>query len=250
MLRGDYRRFRSPMTITISTKRTIRVLALVVLFLTLANLAAQLYKFDLVGLGPTFDLNQDGSFVTFDFEEEQNVPTWYASATLLLCAILLAAIAAARRAGGDRFAPHWYALAAVFLLMSIDEAATLHEKLGSAVGRLLETEGIFYYAWVIPAAIFLILFLLAMRNFILNLPAKTRWLFLAAGAIFVGGALALELVEGYYADFYSTTDLTSAILASGEDLLEMLGTLVFIYALLSYVSSYLEDVHVRVVDGK
>src|SRR5262245_30024904 len=44
-------------------------------------------------------------------DQEANLPTWYSSATLLFCSLLLTLIALAKRQARDRFAGHWGALA-------------------------------------------------------------------------------------------------------------------------------------------
>jgi len=63
----------------------------------------------------------------FDFSEEGNFANWYQSMTLLLCAGILAAIAMVTRKVGGKRRGHWIGLAFVFLFVSIDEAAQVHE---------------------------------------------------------------------------------------------------------------------------
>jgi hypothetical protein len=232
--------------ITISTKRTVRVLALVVLVLALAGSAVQFYKVEPLLSGSATHISQDRTIKTFDLEKETNIPTWYSSATLLLCAGLLAVIGAAKKGSGDRYAGRWYGLSIIFLLLSVDELATLHEKVSARLSNVLHTGGIFYYAWVIPAAVFLIVFGLAYLKFWIDLPADTRWLFFAAGFMYLTGAFGLEMVEGLHNSLYSTTDVLSAILGSAQDVIEMLGVLVFIYALMRYITSHLRDLHLHI----
>jgi hypothetical protein len=232
--------------ITISIRRTIQVLAMVVLFLVLAGFAAQVYKVEPLLFGSATHISEDRTIQTFDLEKETNIPTWYSSATLLLCAGLLAVIGAAKKGCGDRYAGRWYGLSIIFLLMSVDESATLHEKVGAAISNLYHTGGLLYYAWVIPAAVFLVVFGLAYLKFWIDLPADTKWLFLSAGALYVGGAFVLEMVEGLHNYLFSKSDVVSAIVGGGQDVIEMLGVLVFIYALMSYISRHLKDVHLYI----
>jgi hypothetical protein len=233
--------------VTISTRKVIRVLAVVVLILTVAGLAVQVYKVGpLLGSGSLGALDGDRTIQAFDLEEEANIPTWYSSATLLLCAGLLAVIAAAKRGSGERYAGHWYGLSLIFLIISVDESATLHEKVSTVLSRALDTGGILYYAWVIPAAVFLVVFGLGYLKFWIDLPAHTRWLFLAAGALYVGGAFALEMLEGLHNSLYSTSDVLSAVLGSVQDVFEMVGVLVFIYALMRYIARHLRDLHLHI----
>jgi hypothetical protein len=242
LLRRRKRRVR----LTISTRRTIRVLAVAVLVLTLAGFATQLYKVEPLLSGSATHTSGNRTIEAFDLEQEANIPTWYSSATLLLCSGLLAVIAAAKHASGERYAGRWYGLSVVFLLMSVDESATLHEKVSTAISNVFHTGGIFYYAWVIPAAVFLVVFGLAYLKFWIDLPADTRWLFLGSGALYVGGAFALEMLEGLHNSLYSESDVVSAILGGGQDVVEMLGVLVFIYALMGYIGKYLKDLHLYI----
>jgi hypothetical protein len=233
--------------VTISTRKVIRALAVVVLILTVAGLAVQVYKIGpLFGSGSLGALDGDRTIQAFDLEEEANIPTWYSSATLLLCAGLLALIGAAKTGSGERYAGRWYGLSLVFLVMSVDESATLHEKVGSAISRMFETGGLLYYAWVIPAAAFLAVLGLLYLGFFASLPTDTKWLFLAAGLLYVGGAFALEMLEGLHNDLYSKSDVMSAVLGGGQDVVEMLGVLVFVYALMSYIGRHLKDLHFRI----
>ena len=117
----------------------------------------------------------------FDLNAEANVPTWYSSALLLASASLLASIAYVRRESGDAFRIQWTILALVFLGLSIDGAAQVHELVAQAIRACLNTDGFLYFAWVIPAALFLVVFAVLYFSFLMDLPAKTRRLFLVAG---------------------------------------------------------------------
>jgi hypothetical protein len=98
---------------------------------------------------------------------------------------------------------------------------------------------------VVPVGNAAIPFGIGYLRFLWNQPARTRLLIAAAGAIYVGGALGGELVEGVL----STTrgiDLVFAVATTVEESLEMIGVLVFIYALLQVIASRWGGVRVRV----
>jgi hypothetical protein len=82
--------------------------------------------------------------------------------------------------------------------MSLDETATLHEKLLHPVRNALHAEGFFYFAWVIPGALFVLGFLAVTFGFLRRLAADTRRRFLVAGFIYVSGSLGMEMVGGHY----------------------------------------------------
>src|SRR3982751_4790319 len=58
---------------------------------------------------------------------ECNIPSWFSSCLLLVCALLLALIAAAQRQRPKAWFGHWLALALIFGFLSLDETAQLHE---------------------------------------------------------------------------------------------------------------------------
>jgi len=63
-------------------------------------------------------------------------------------------------------------------------------------------------------------------------------LFIIAGVIFVTGAIGLDFVsELYYQK--GQLDLTYVIISTFEETQEMVGILIFIYALMSYIDSEL-----------
>ena len=56
-----------------------------------------------------------------------------------------------------------------------------------------------------------------------------------AGGVYVGGALGMELVGGYYASGYGTQNLTYPYLATAEEVLEMIGATFFLRALMIHL---------------
>ncbi len=77
----------------------------------------------------------------FNVAGEQNIPTWYASALLLGCAMLATLIANAFRREHRPYATHWRGLALVLVYMSIDEAAELHELTIPPLQAVFNTTG-------------------------------------------------------------------------------------------------------------
>lgn len=215
----------------ISPRRIAQILGSAVAFLFLAN-----------GLGvySKYYLDHDwvyGLVPLFSLDGEANIPAWYASGTLLLSSLLLALIAAAERGSGNRYRRHWIGLSLIFLLMSIDEAAAIHEETIQPLREALNAGGIFYFTWVILGAAFALVVFMGYLRFLASLPRGIAGLFLAGGALYVAGALGLEMGGGQYAEVYGERNLTYAMITSFEELLEMLGILVFIYGLASYLSA-------------
>lgn len=181
-----------------------------------------------------------------DLDGENNIPTWFSSAILAIAGILLTVIARAKFQLRQPYVLHWAGLALIFVGLSLDETASLHEAAGALVRRLLDTSGALYSAWVIPAMVFLVMFGAIYLRFLLSLPRRTAAWFVFAGLLFVGGALGLEMVGWHYrypmhalnpTDWDASKNFTYALINHAEEVLEMTGTIVFIYALLCYIAA-------------
>jgi hypothetical protein len=243
------------MVIAIYAKTIVRAIVIAVLFITLASLAA---RFALYMWGEEKFLQP---LRILDVGEERSIPTWFNSILLLLCSILLAVVTVAKRRRNDRYSLHWGVLSIILLLLSLDEVASIHEAIGQQSERLLHNitgftpSGAIKFFWVVPGAIFAFIVLLAYLKFLANLPLSTRRLFLFAGALFVLGALGLEMLSAQVssssegiANFFGSAipQIMIGLQTCAEEMFEMLGLTAFVYALLAYISTYIEDTHALV----
>ena len=218
---------------------------MVVSFITFAGFAARLIVILWGRKGPV------GILELLNVATDSSIPTWYSSLSLLFCSILLAAITVAKKRQGGSYAVHWGILAGLFLLMSIDEVAAIHERVGGALGRALVSaagftpSGLIYYAWVVPGIALVFVVVLAYLRFLAHLPKSTLLFFLLAGGIFLAGAIGMEmlgaLLDYEVRDPSNSTHITYAVVVAIEESLEMLGIVVLIYALLSYVRCHAEE---------
>jgi hypothetical protein len=58
-----------------------------------------------------------------------------------------------------------------------------------------------------------------------------------AGAIYVGGALGMEMAAGVYDERHGYNTATTAVLSTIEETMEMVGLVVFIHALMQYLAA-------------
>jgi hypothetical protein len=170
---------------------------------------------------------QRGLVPLLSLSYEGNLPTWFSSALLLCAAALLGLIAADVRQRGERFLPHWIALALGFAYISLDEVVSIHES----AGALVRGSGWLYFSWVIPAAGLLLLLSLAYARFLLHLPSPIRARFALAGALYVAGAVGMELPLGRWTERHGQDNLGYGLLDWVEETLEMSGVALFILAL-------------------
>lgn len=224
--------FKSP----VSPKKIGLILLGVAIALVAANLVGQYYK-SFVGTDEFIlkiikKLNLD--------EEVNDLPTWYQSSTLLLSSVLLIVIAFIRKSLQDIDARFWAMMALIFLYLSIDESVSIHEQLTVPLREATNAHGLLFFSWVIPA--FILLAVLALISFksLWRLSAKTRWLFIISGAIYVSGAMGIEMVGASYYEVFlesnqSAKDYGYVLLTTLEEFMEMAGIALFIFSLFRYL---------------
>lgn len=174
-------------------------------------------------------------FQVFYFNSEGNFPTLYSVAALTLASLLLFFVGYLKKVRKNKFANQWLVLGGLFFLLSYDEAAEMHERLKYIREYLPESSMDFlYFAWVIPYAALTLFIGIFFIRFLLGLPRKTAGLFIVAGTIFVTGAIGFELLNSYY---WTGSRVMLHLVITVEELLEMLGIVLFIYAILSYIKT-------------
>lgn len=184
----------------------------------------------------------------FHFDREQNLPTFF-SALMLLCSAGLLTLAARKaRETGQKALP-WAVLAAAFLFLSIDETASLHEKLDALIHHYTPTSGVLHYAWVAPYGLAVLALGIVLAPWFFGLQRRTQILFFLSGAFYVGGALGMEIISGlYYSGAVEGADVKTLfgdLLATVEELSEMTGVAIFIYALLSHLCGDKREVRLQ-----
>jgi hypothetical protein len=188
------------------------------------------------GLQYFYGTNHFVQFVRlFNISGEANIPTWFTSIMLFWSAALLRAIAQEERDRGERrFLRHWLVLAMGLTYISMDEVAQIHEIAIQPLRDRFDARGFLYEAWVVPASVLVVLVLVGYLRFLARLPPETRLGFVLSGGVYVVGALGMELVSGYLADYHPDQTVLRGALATLEDFLEMFGIVLFIYTLLTY----------------
>lgn len=215
----------------VSPRQIFIKLSVIILILLSANVTGIVFRFYLGHNTVT-----QWFYPLFDFNTEKNIPTLYSSLTLICSCILLLCIASIhKRLGSPYF--YWLGLTIVFLFLSIDEIASIHEMLIAPVTKLLHVSGFFFYAWVIPYGSALILFVIFYLKFLLSLPRKIMYLFLVSGTTFITGAIGFELLGGRQHNLYGDNNIRYSLFYTCEESFEMLGIAIFIYTLLLYISS-------------
>jgi hypothetical protein len=158
----------------------------------------------------------------FDVDEEDSFPTWYSASALLLTAVVLWINARGARAAGSSLRWHWQGLAVGFLLLSVDEIAGVHESINSVTDS----------SWAVPGAVIAALLGGVYLTFLTQIERRTAIQFVIGGAIFVGGAVGVELYTEPYLESDQLNTLAYNLWTVVEEGMEMAGVLIFLRALL------------------
>jgi hypothetical protein len=171
----------------------------------------------------------------FLFDVESNLATLFNFILIQASAGMVGLTTLAAFASRDRWRWHWLILGMLFVLLAYDEAASLHESLIPLGRAIVPSDGVLYFSWVIFGAAFVLLVGLAYVRFVFALPRRTASLFVIAGALYVGGALGVELWGGAFASRFGMDNANYNLIATVEETLEMTGQIVFGYALLQFL---------------
>ncbi len=229
------------MQLTISLRRVAIILVTVLVVLVAAGICAEYARYMLGSKSPLIEF--------FSLTEEKNIPTWWSSFLLATCSVVLYTIAATKSRSTGEFKRHWIALAAIFCYMSVDELVEIHEWLSSVPG-LGSLHGFLYYGWVVPAAILVAVFALSYLRFLFHLPVGTRGKVAVAGMIFVGGAIGVELILGAWTDAHDEFNFVWAMIGLVEETMEIMGSSLFLYALLEYLGRTAPDLRLALGSGR
>ncbi len=221
--------------IIISPKQILRRLLWAIFFLFLGHIAAFIEDY----IRHSQSRMAKNIIRLFDFNLENNVPTWFSTLILFFAAILLLLIYLNKKSNNENGSFYWLILGLIFIFLSIDESVQIHEEVATILRPSLgkDSPGFLYWSWVVPYTIFVIVVVVFFTRFVLGLPAKTRTLFFISGGMFVFGALGLEFIEGHFYKLYGLDHIYNRILYCIEELLEMTGVTIFVYSLMDYMSA-------------
>lgn len=167
---------------------------------------------------------------------ELSIPTIYNFGLLAVNFGLLATLAVKAWMRTEPTKLHWAALALIFLLMTYDEAAEVHEELARMMRAFVPESPFLYYPWTIAGAIFVTIVAVVYWPFVRRLPNHVAKLFVLSGAIYVLGAIGVETIGSWAIVTRGETFLYHQ-LSVIEESMEMLGMTVFGFALLTMLES-------------
>jgi len=224
--------------ITISPFTVAKYLTFGVIFLTICSIAIQIGKY-------VFDYRADWTRI-FNLDREMNIPTWYSGLMLVSCGLIIRGIFSIKKLQSDRFWRQWRILSIIFFILAFDEIASIHEILIiDDLADALNLPSFWHSVWVIPGTILVAIFIWKYWKFIWYLPKQLKRNFLIAFSLYIGGALGMEMVGSIYDGIDGQQNLVYAMLATIEEVMEMMGCVVFIYGLLTYLGELRADIQVN-----
>lgn len=209
------------LNITFSTAHLIRALAISCASLLLIHIILTVMHYRFIEL--PWLLRE-----LFDVDEEESIPTWFSSSLLLLTAVVLFLIAHLSEQSKERYTLYWFGLGLGFAFMSADEIAGFHETLNS----ITET------SWAVPGMIVVLLVGVLYLKFLSSLPAPIAVRFMMSGAIFVGGAIGVELATEPYLYEDALDTLGYNLWTPVEEGMEMGGVILFLASLFDYLKTH------------
>lgn len=173
----------------------------------------------------------------FNFHSENNFPAYISSLLLLFGGLLAILISFQVKALTLGRWLQWRVLGFLFLFLAFDESIQIHEVISQGLRNNLEERlpGYLYYVWVVPYFLFVVAAVLFFFKLVLELPRNIRNLIFISGFVYVSAALGLEVVESYVFNVEGQNNMLYILLVTVEELFEMVGVTIFIYALLKYL---------------
>ncbi|MFW6188420.1 MAG: hypothetical protein ACOC84_10550 [Actinomycetota bacterium] len=132
--------------------------------------------------------------IYLDVANEVSLPTWWNTALLVVAGVLMLAVAGATSLPRGRVA--WRLLGSLVVLMSLDEASMLHERL-ALVGLHWWPEAGLNYMWLLLGVPLAVAVAVSVALASRGLPARARWAVLGAFGLYFAGALGAELAQEF-----------------------------------------------------
>ncbi len=219
------------MSLSLSSKQVLTTLLVIIIGLTCVSFVMNLIYLH-VGQGPLIYY----PWALLNVDEENNIPSLYSALALLASAMVLLGVFICYRRANRGSSVFVIFLAAIFVLLALDEALSLHERLNPITRQVVPQSDILFTAWVVPGVVFVSLIFFASIQFLRRLDRPTRTLVMISGAMFVGGAVGLEIMAwSHIRD--GAPDTLYVSYTAVEELLEMSGIALFIFALLRHLET-------------
>jgi hypothetical protein len=225
-----------PLHHTLEPKRVVRTLSWVAGLLLVLHMASAFAwaHGDFLFLKEWRLVTYYGHVEMLDLDAEKGFGTWFAAVILLLAGRLLLLISQDSRQGRDGLWGWWLVLAVGFHVLSLDEVAGMHEY----VNAYADDFGWGDTRWTTYALVLVLMVFAGYVPFLVLMlkqgHKRTVGLLVAAGAIYLGGAVIVEKISPDENELMSSMSYNLGWITLEEGL-EMAGIILMIYTLLDYL---------------
>jgi hypothetical protein len=174
-----------------------------------------------------------------DLDDETSVPTWFSQ--ILFLAIGISALLAAYLQTNKASRRLWGFIAAVGLVFSMDEAASLHEFILQSIHLIFFQDSaptIFKNAWWLIMPLILLAATGLFWQMIRLLPKRTLYIFWTGGIIFLIGTIVIDALT---VAVPKDTFLSQGVMVGIEETLELLANIIILYAISDYIETRYYD---------
>lgn len=185
--------------------------------------------------GPVQEYFLDTFIFEFFINNEGNIATFWNTFLLIITSALAFIVASAKLSQKDKYRFEWLLLGLVFLYLSMDESAIIHEKFSILLKNMPDVNGWAHYKWIYAGAAAVLLLMVMFIRFYLHLDLRNKILFPVAMGLYLGGAFGGELFSGHYAQANGTKNIVYMLMTHGEELGEHIGIILMIFTLLTYL---------------
>jgi len=170
-------------------------------------------------------------------DKELSIPSLLSVLQFYILAFLLAIVGRITKQTNDPDHRYWSILAVLAMVFSFDEGASIHELATQPLQKIFgqNLPGYLHFAWVIPAAILVIIILAFFLKFFFSLPHRTQILFIISVFVYIIGVLGMEMISANYAEINGIKNIGYNVFVTLEETLEITGMVIAIYALLDYI---------------
>jgi hypothetical protein len=169
-------------------------------------------------------------FSLFFLDGEGNVPAIFSTWLFLLNAVIFLIVWKAACLSGDSH-KIWLFLSSVFVFLALDESISIHERLIDPLRQALGATGIFYYAWIIPYGVGVVLLAIIAIPVFWRMQKRIRFWFGLSAATYLVATIGLEMISGKYLVMMNEQkDIVWIFMVTLEESLEMVGLIILVYA--------------------
>lgn len=180
----------------------------------------------------------------FNFDREANIPSLFSVLLLLFSGFAL--LLNRYFENNEKLFKGWTIISALFFYLSIDEGSQTHESIMDVIKIFYTGSGVFYFVWVIPAIIAVIILFFLLYKFFSLLPNTFKKQFLTGMSIYLAGAIGMEMVGGFFVSNFGDGSIIYPLIIVVEESLEIIGSIVIFMAGVNNLKKISSDIKIKI----